>query len=105
MTGRWAFEGGVSYRKKICCAKSALFHLVKHCHSIGGGRVVYGYSLCKNFTLHIVQKTIVYSDTIYTVKHSQNKKISNTPIGGWGQIQRGFEFVGSDPHPYVVLLI
>ena len=54
----------------------------------------------------ILYKDHVYSDTIYTVKHSQNKKISNTPIGGgWGQIQRGFEFVGSDPHPYVVLLI
>lgn len=53
----------------------------------------------------ILYKDHVYSDTIYTVKHSQNKNKQHYHRGGWGQIQRGFEFVGSDPHPYVVLLI
>ena len=46
LTGRWAFKGGGRYRKKICCAKSALFHLVKHCHKHRGG----GHGVCL-FTL------------------------------------------------------
>ena len=44
----------VTTEKKICCAKSALFHLVKHYSQHRGGGMVYVYSLCKNFTLHII---------------------------------------------------
>lgn len=73
----------VSYRKKfLLCQKC----FVSSCETLsqaqgGGGCMVINFVKILHYILY---KDLIYSDTIYTVKHSQNKKISNTPIGGVG---------------------